>query len=243
MAKLTLLEMVQDIMSDMTSDEVNSITDTVEALQVAQIIKTTYFELFSNIEIPELEALVSLEGLGDTARPNYLRIPENVDKVKWVAYDSRTNDTSSYKRLDFLRPEEFADYTFSRSGVEGFTQVDGFWIGTTASPRFWTSFDDLHIVFDSYDSEVDDTLQQSKNLAYVRKAYDFTMEDDFIPHIDSNLFPLLLAEAKSVSFNHLKGEPNPKEEQRARRQRVRVQNDLWRANPKKRTGPDYSRKR
>jgi hypothetical protein len=31
MAKMTLLEMVQDIMSDMDSDEINSISDTQEA--------------------------------------------------------------------------------------------------------------------------------------------------------------------------------------------------------------------
>ena len=45
MAKLTLLEMTQDIMSDMDSDEINSINDSVEALQVAQIIKTTYYNI------------------------------------------------------------------------------------------------------------------------------------------------------------------------------------------------------
>ena len=42
MAKMTLLAMVQDILNDMDGDEVNSISDTVEAEQVAQIIKTTY---------------------------------------------------------------------------------------------------------------------------------------------------------------------------------------------------------
>ncbi len=36
MAKMTLLEIVQDIMSDMDSDEVSSINDSVESLQVAQ---------------------------------------------------------------------------------------------------------------------------------------------------------------------------------------------------------------
>ena len=45
MAKLTLLQMTQDIMSDMDSDDINSINDSVEALQVAQIIKTTYYNI------------------------------------------------------------------------------------------------------------------------------------------------------------------------------------------------------
>lgn len=41
----TLLEMVQDILSEMDSDEVNSINDTVEAEQVATIIKNCYLAL------------------------------------------------------------------------------------------------------------------------------------------------------------------------------------------------------
>jgi hypothetical protein len=39
MAKMTVLDMVQDIMSDMNSDNVNDINDTPESLRVAQIIK------------------------------------------------------------------------------------------------------------------------------------------------------------------------------------------------------------
>jgi hypothetical protein len=37
--KMTLLEMTQNILSAMNSDEVNSITDTVESLQVAEEIQ------------------------------------------------------------------------------------------------------------------------------------------------------------------------------------------------------------
>ena len=43
MARMTVLEMTQDILSDMNSDEVNTINGSLEATQVAQIIKTTYF--------------------------------------------------------------------------------------------------------------------------------------------------------------------------------------------------------
>ena len=39
--KKNLLEIVQNILSDMDSEEVNTISDTVEAMQVAQIVETT----------------------------------------------------------------------------------------------------------------------------------------------------------------------------------------------------------
>ena len=41
----TLLQMVQSILSDMDSEAVNSISDTVEAEQVASVIQDTFFEL------------------------------------------------------------------------------------------------------------------------------------------------------------------------------------------------------
>ena len=43
--KFTLLEMVQEILSDMDSDEVDSIEDTVEAEQVATIVRSTYLAM------------------------------------------------------------------------------------------------------------------------------------------------------------------------------------------------------
>lgn len=54
-----LIEYVQDILSSMDSDEVNSISDTVESMQVATILKNCYEELVANIELPEEYTLFS----------------------------------------------------------------------------------------------------------------------------------------------------------------------------------------
>ena len=51
--KYTLLEMTQDILSNMSSDEVNSISDTPESLQVATIIKQKYYDIVSRGDLPE----------------------------------------------------------------------------------------------------------------------------------------------------------------------------------------------
>ena len=51
---MTLLEIVQDILSDMDSDEVNSINDSVESLQVAQIVKTAYYNIVDGKDYPWL---------------------------------------------------------------------------------------------------------------------------------------------------------------------------------------------
>lgn len=248
--KLTLLEMTQNILSAMDSDEVNSITDTVESLQVAEVIRETYDELFANVPMPEFKALTQLEGLADTDKPNYMKIPDDVDKIDWIKYDYDTDSATDYHTITYLTPAEFFELTAARASASDVIEVEDdsgvrLWIFDNQNPSYWTTFDDEYIVFDGYDADLDSTLQESKSLIYATKNQTFTMEDDFTPHLDTNLFPYLLAEAKSVCFANLKQMPSPKEEQRSRRQRVRSQNDLWRA--KQRVpgtgGPDYGRRR
>lgn len=53
--KQTLLEMVQLILSSIDGEEVNSIDDTVEANQVALIVKSVYYDMLSDISLPEIE--------------------------------------------------------------------------------------------------------------------------------------------------------------------------------------------
>ena len=47
MPKRTLLYIVQDIANDLDTDTINSINDTEESLQIAQIVQTTYYEIIN----------------------------------------------------------------------------------------------------------------------------------------------------------------------------------------------------
>jgi uncharacterized membrane protein len=58
--KMTLLEMVQNILSDMDSEEINSISDSNEAEQIAKVIENTYFNLISTRIIPEHAQTIKL---------------------------------------------------------------------------------------------------------------------------------------------------------------------------------------
>ncbi len=51
--KRTLLEMTQSILSDMDSEAVNSISDTVEAQQIASVVEDTYYNIVAARKIPE----------------------------------------------------------------------------------------------------------------------------------------------------------------------------------------------
>lgn len=234
MAKMTLLEMTQNILSAMNSDEVNSITDTVESQQVAEEIRTTFYDIFTNRDLPELEGLVNLEWTGDTTRPHTMVLPTGVERLKWIKYiNFRSSNTPEFVEIQYLDPEEYlqrvVEIGTNDSGL--YTAVRllptsplEYTISTDRAPRFYTVFnnDDV-LVFDSFDAAYESHLTGSNSLAWGISEVDFDLNDDYIPPIDSHLFPEFLAEAKSACFINVKQAANSKEEQRARRQKVHSQ--------------------
>jgi hypothetical protein len=247
---MTLLEMTQNILSAMSSDEVNSIHDTVESQQVAEIIKETYYDLFSSISIPEKHGIIQLEGLGDLTRPNYLRLPDNVISIEWLKYRDTQDD--SYKDLYFLPEYDFLERVFlnksNNNNVELITDPSGitFYVKNNDQPTYYTILNDEYLVFDSYDATYDSTLQASKTFAWGEVEETWDDDDGFIPNLDNDLFPLLLSEAKSVCFITLKQSANQKEEQRSRRHRVHLQYRKWRDKRQRAaefTGVNYARNR
>lgn len=225
---MSLLTMVQDILSDLSSDEVNSIDDTVESLQVAGIVRSTYFELMANRNWPHLRVLTPLENVSDTTRPNYLRIPLTIRDISEVKYNTRkTTDTrDKWSNLKFLEPSIFLDKVNGNNSAAAntvlITDDSGvtYYIRNDTSPIFWTSFDDSLIVLDSFDSVVDTTVQSSKVQSFGFKDPVWTHEDSFIPDLPNSAFPLLLAEAKSTSFEIVKQTVSAKSEQKAQRQKT-----------------------
>lgn len=92
--KLTLLQLTQNILSSLDSDEVNSISDSPESLQVATCIQTTYFNLVSRAGLPDQVQLFQLTSSGDVTKPVLMFKPANVDKVDWLKYlDTNPNDS------------------------------------------------------------------------------------------------------------------------------------------------------
>ena len=244
--KMTLLEIVQDILSAMESDEVNSIGDTVESLQVAQEVRTTYFELVSAWDLPSNEGLISLEPSNDPNRPNILSLPDNVKSIKWITYNQGSSTSPDYTEVRYQEPEQFFRFgTKYMNGQEPITVIDKMYVFNDRDPTHWTTFDNKTLVFNGWNSSVDSTLQESKTLCWGYTYLPFELDDSFVPHLDAMMFPLLLSEAKKACFVNFKQISNANEERRARRQMVRLQNDLWRAGQRRpyNRRPDYSRSR
>lgn len=233
--KMSLLEIVQDILNSMDSDEVNSISDTIESQQVAQIVKSCYREMIGNRDWPHLQKLIQLESLIDVEKPNYLRIPSNLKELVFFKYDCHKPDQDKVVQnvIKYKYPDEFLRYISSRNSEnDNVLQVTDF-SGSTLliynnyAPQYWTSFDDKHLITDSYDADVDDTLQTSKTqvLAYMEPTWVHT--DSAIPDLPSEAFAALVEEAKSTAFVELKQTANQKAEQKASRQQRWLSRKAW----------------
>ncbi|AYP28020.1 tubular protein A [Lentibacter phage vB_LenP_ICBM1] len=237
--KMTLLEMVQNILSDMDSEEINSISDSNEAEQIAQVVKNTYFNMIATRFIPEHSQTIKLTSFSSSARPTHFSFPTRVKNIEFLDYNvSKSVGGVEYRRLKYLSPDEFFGLSDGRdslsSSVKQVADVGSdsiLLIRNDTMPMYYTSFDDDTVVLDSYDASVDATLTSAKTRAYGVKYPTFdAFSDTFVPDIDDTMFPFLLAEAKSTAMSLFKSGSDPKIEQAARRQKVYVQNDMHKVN-------------
>lgn len=247
--KMTLLEIVQDVLNDMDSDEVNSISDTVEATQIANICRSTYYDVITTVDLPEHMELMTVSGLSNSSRPNYMDA-NSVTEIKELRYNVSENAGElEYKLIDYVSPDEFIQRIVTRdtSSSEVIVVTDptngiSLPIINNKMPDYYTSFDDRYLCFDSYDSAVDVTLQTSKTMVLGVKIPSFILTDGAVPDMDDTIFPYYLAEVKSRALSLLKGGIDQKVEQFARKQRYFLKNNRWKTG-EQRVLNDYGRKR
>jgi hypothetical protein len=173
---ITLLDIVQDILSSMDSDEVNSINDTAEAKQVARVVKTAYYNILSRANLPEHKTLFNLEGLGDTDKPVLMSIPTDATNIEWIKYNKELTEPTEplYDYVTIIPLQQFIDRvnTFNpddTTDVGSMSHNDvTFYYGKTAMPSYCTILNDEEVVFDSFRNDVDTTLQSSKTMCLVR---------------------------------------------------------------------------
>lgn len=84
--KYTLLDLTQSVLSSLSSDEVNSIGDTTESMQVAEIVRQKYFDIINRVDLPDHEQLVQLEASADSDSPVLMFVPEGIANLSWLKY-------------------------------------------------------------------------------------------------------------------------------------------------------------
>lgn len=337
MAEQTLLQIVQTILSAMSSDQVNSISDTPESMQVAQIVQNKYYDIVARGDLTLDEQLFQLTPSNNIALPTLMTLPSGVSRLDWAQYydtnpldntqvdqfgafshglntnlvqtavwtttSSTTNSIVSngnvtwtvasntlpvvigenvvamsgtnnmfgsvvsysgttlvvkiassigtgtfsswviqtspinnsppgYKYIDIVPIDYFLDITnrfdVTQSDVQTYTFTEGgnnftFRYKNDHTPSLATVISNFWVLFDSYDSTQDTTLQSSKTLCYGQIVPTFQLTDNFVPFLDDQQFPLLLNEAKSLAFYELKQQTHTKADQEIQRQWAVVQ--------------------
>lgn len=233
--KLTLLELVQDILSDMDSDQVNSIFDTFESEQVAQIVKTTYYAMMSTREWPHLRETIQLTPSGDLAKPTHMYVPDNVKRMSFINYNiaGEGETRKKYQPVHWREPDEFLQLTNQQNSdsdnVDVIVDDSGveLLIRNNTHPTFYTSFDDKALIFNAYNKAVDDTLQNDKTQAQAYVIPSWSTTDTFVPDLPAEAFIALLEESKSRAMMKLKQMEDAKSEQEAQRQHRWLSRNAW----------------
>lgn len=225
--------MVQDVLSSMDSDEVNSISDNTEAMQVARVIRACYFDIMST-ELPEETNIFHLDSSSDNTKPILMTTPLDVHTVALIKYNKIASGETdpNWVNLIPLSLEDFLNFShnlrLSETNVENMStdflnSTMDFLYRTDKAPTYYTSPDNKTFLFDSIDTAVDTILQASKTFCVGEKEKTFLLEDSYEIDLQERQHVWLLNEAKSLAAQEVKQMTNQKAEQTAKRQRIRNQ--------------------
>lgn len=235
--KRTLLQVVQSYLNRTSSFYVNSIFETEESQQAAQIAEEIYYEMVQ--EYPNLLFIQkdrTLDAVSDPDKPNFLLIPQNLQDIRdsKIFYNVAQEDFGQslmWKEITYLSPVEFIQTTQggddkdpSTIVVKGFDK-QSMLVQTNQWPTYCTSFDNKYITFDSYNSDYDTTIQASKSRVVSTEMPQFLQEDDFVIPVPDSLSETYLAMVLAECYSALRQEENPRLNQKARRKKIKMQQD------------------
>ena len=246
--KLSLLDIVQDVLNDIDSDEVNSIDDTVEAAQVAAIVKSTYFAMMSNRNWAHLRKPIQLIPTTDLSQPTQVYVKDEIKELIFINYDCRKTPyanpegtKAAWVEMKWREPDDFLRITNSYNELDSnvlTVQTEGqldIKIKTDVSPTIYTSFDDRTLIFNAYDRVRESNLESTyfQAMAYVMPKW--IPSDDFVPDLPDEAFSALVEECKSRASLKLRQVADQKSEQES----VRQQKWLARKNRRIHNTLDY----
>ena len=223
MAKRTILQLVSQLGEGIESDEIESLNETIEASDIANILEQTYKEIlnrktweFMKGHIRQLEA--------STLGANVLTIPADVLKVEKITYK---DSNGFFVDVTYLSAEDFMMIVQARNTANDNTiaivNAAGVSINvrTDATPLYWTSFDEATVTFDAYDTAlgIENLPTDSVIISDVMPVTDFT-DPLAVLNIPERMETLVFNEALSTCNYRLRQTADPRTDRIARRQNI-----------------------
>ncbi|CAH9015563.1 head completion adaptor [Vibrio phage 275E43-1] len=228
MAQITLLDVVQRYLNATGGFFVNSIGDTEESEQVALVAQEVYERLVEDLPYRQFKRKWGqLASVADNTKPNYLYIETDIHRISEseVYYNVAREDgtsTLTYQKIPYLEPLEFlnrinqnTDINDSAQIVTDFSGVE-YIIHNDRHPSFCTSFDGEYLVFDSYRSQMDDTLMSSKTQIVYMQPEPFLLQDDFVIPLPVDMSQGYIDMVKAEASETIRQEALPSAARRAR---------------------------
>ena len=187
---MNLLSIVQRVLSSIDSENVTAISDTVEAQDVVDIINHVYQEILGHYDWPFLKTSSYLEV---TSTDNQMKVPDTIYGISNIWYDN--------KEITFMDYPSFQTMLLNRiEAEEGNIDSNGSY--TDREPIYWSTVDDSHVIFDSYDEE----LLQSLSKVYGSYLAEDMIEDTEEPVIPRKYHYVLLEGSLARAAYSLKGD-------------------------------------
>ncbi len=171
-----------------TSEEVNDVSETEDAIMCVAIANQAYEEIISGKRWKFLrtwEQLISTTGLNQLVTPS---------GTVWVSPSDLYYDGV---RLTYYTPEDFVSKTISRNETDtNITVIDGVKVINNATPTFFTSFDDTTLTFDAMPDTTNGLVpSKTKALLYKTSANRLSEATEYF-ELPSQMYPVLEAMAK-----------------------------------------------
>lgn len=218
---MTLVEIAERVASYCNASHINSINDSDEALRIANIIRECYEEMVLSKEIQTALELFQLQSVSDDDVPTRLELPEKALTLDIVKY---TNSQNKIYSPIYVEPMAFIDRSLNEDIEQEFVKTvtdkeSGavYNIRTNKDPSFYTIMSGSYLIFDSYNRDFEDTIQGRHALVYGHTLPEFKLEDDFVPDIQEQQFPVLVSRAKVAADMELRNNFNELEHDRSKK--------------------------
>jgi hypothetical protein len=185
MAISTALDYVQRALSIIDADEVTTISETVEAGQVFDLLKNVYDELLDYYPWPHLNEFMVLVATNDD---HIMSLPTDCVGFNNIRYNK--------KNVTYIEPMEMQALLDSRDTT--LSSVDANGAITDRDPAFWSTIDDDNIIFDSYNVVLSGSLSLIDGVKKPSALLLGTDRPDIPERMESCLRNMLFAEALRI---------------------------------------------
>ena len=183
--RYTLLDAVQLVLSSINGEPVNSIFDTQEAQQIADLAQRVYLSMRSYVDLKAFDTLFEFVAPSSSGTPTLLTIPDDVERIYWVKFDILADPASH----DFVKLQEVDLEDLLNMDATGYYNivVNGDTIEIPyrddGHPTKFAIMND-NVLFDSYLASEYGSIPNDRTLAFGRRIPYFEKRDDWVVPFD-----------------------------------------------------------